>query len=185
MANLIPQENKKWIRQDYLLRVLTMALSMIAFVIIAGIVSVIPTYVMLQTEMSHFVQTDGTTENANLVTNSSSTDAMIKELRSRMELLKSNINVQSVSLGIIPDLFKIKPAGVYLSNISFSKGGKKITVQGMAATNKDLRSFIEAVKVQQKTFLPIPNDSLPFAAMSQPKDVPFTLEIKLQEFNAK
>lgn len=164
-----------------------MALLMIALVVVVAIVSVLPTYVMLQTEMTRFESVEGANKNGIVTTASSSTADMVKELRSRMELLKSNIDIQSVSLGIMPSLFEIKPDGVYFSGISFSKSGKRITVRGMADTNKDLGAFINAIKNQRepKIFLPIDNDSFPFASMSQPKDVPFTLEIKLKEINAK
>lgn len=185
MANLIPQENKKWIRNDYLLRVLVVWLSVFAFIIIAATASIVPTYVMLQTKLDGSKTATQAVDNNAAEINASSTEKLIKELRSRVDLLKTSIGAQSVSLGIIPELFKLKPEAMYISSISFSKSGRKITVRGVADTNKDLGLFINAIKNQKepKTFLPI--ETFPFAAMSQPTDVSFSLEIRLKDTNAK
>ncbi len=174
MANLLPQQLKKDSHREYVLRTVFVGLCALSVLLLVGVVSLVPTYVLLDAKLSGTNKTSGLPDSKTATT---STDS-IQIVRSYVSLLKQDTSSNEVPYGIFTQILKIKSDTLEFSRISFTRSDNTLHVGGKAATRSDLKNFIDRVG-QDDMFMPI--DNFPYSDLSGHKDIPFNFNIQLKK----
>jgi len=172
MRNLLPEEYRKVVQQEYWLRIAVVALVLLFIVALIGIVLLVPSYFL------SFSKKTSISEQAKLVEQSialSEQEVSAEELadaRERLELLSTDRNGSSI-IRLLTTIMMLKPPDVALSDISYEHGGEiqTVTLSGRALRRGDLVTFKEALD-RNDSFLHV---TLPVSNLAQSADIRFTL----------
>lgn len=178
LTNLLPQERRRALSRDYLLRasVVTAVLATVLF--LSSAVLLIPTYVFLRgnanAKMADTVRIESVL--------SSSDETALSE---RLAILSANAasltalsNARSIS-AIIRDILSIPRPGITLLSLSFApsrdKNSGTIIVSGLSATRDSLRSYQLALQDAPFALSAV----LPVSAYAKDSNIAFTITVTL------
>lgn len=178
MRNLLPEQNKKIIRREYFMRVLSIAFIFLFLTALLSSTFLLPAF-FLSIEKEKSVR-----ESAEIVSKSvkfreqNSTDFLLEEAERKLELLSSKnggILVQDIVMKIVDE----KPYGVSIYGISYmelTEGRSRITLTGVAGEREDMLSFRKYLE-RDGLFSSV---RLPVSNFAKDKDIKFSIEIEIE-----
>ncbi|OGG47469.1 hypothetical protein A2671_00755 [Candidatus Kaiserbacteria bacterium RIFCSPHIGHO2_01_FULL_49_13] len=147
MTNLLPEEEKRALEREYILRLSAVCLGMATGVVLIGIAGLMPAFLFLQEKrvaletqvqaVDEYLKTQGT-ERVTAEFRSISSKVAI------LDVLRKTIDTPEFIDGIIA----ARPSGVTLTGVVLSQSGAvgKITLEGFAARRTDLATFVETLQ---------------------------------------
>ncbi len=164
MINLIPKEEKKKMKKDFLFRVLTVSLVVFGFVVIAGAVALLPSYFQAVIENSLAREKLALQQNEPVSVSEAQVMAEISDLDKKLQIIESaSENKFIVSDRVINDVIFKKMSDIKVTDISYENNvtkGREIRISGEAPSRERLLLFrlaLEASGKFQKVDLPISN----------------------------
>ncbi len=175
MSNLLPFEEKKKNLREYIIRLLTAALIVIATVSIVASTMLFPAYIfsntkerVLKEEIAATNEKSGGNLNATMKT-------VIADINNRLKIFPDKQQEMPISNMVIAPILKEKTSAVKIQEISYAdeRGGKTIIVSGFSATRSDLTQYVERLKK-------VPGFSkvtLPISSFVKDRNLDFTISI--------
>lgn len=187
MINLLPTSEKKAIRKEYYLRVLTMCLAMLAFVCIAAIISFLPTYLFILSRHGAFLAESRSDETQSRISRVKEMETIVRDTNKKIDLLKNgalSLRVGDIFLNILAS----KVPGVVITGLSYDSGGvasKKgkdqtvsspsVGIQGKSSDRTALLAFKDTL-AREKEFGSV---DLPISSLIKDTDLSFSINITI------
>jgi len=176
MFNLLPLEQKKRIRREYLTRVSIIACLFGLGAIVISVVFLVPLYIL-----SRSIEAEAATAKKELLATlllkeADSIRKNLSELKSKLKILDKVADDRRPSQ-VIERLVLEKPAHVTLENISYRRVGEKVAelvVRGKAKDRETLTLFLKNVK-ESKEF---EKADVPVSDFAGNAEIDFTLTAK-------
>lgn len=184
--NLLPEEEKKNIRREYLFRFFTIASYFLALSFLLGAFAVFPYYLSARTELDRTSEKAETlnTLNVSVSTTTEKTIADFSQFSDRIKLLGPVADSQNfVPIMVLKNILDVKPKGVKVTSFSYiggaEVGGIKIVILGLASDRDSLLLFKKELSATGDFSL----IDLPVSNFSEKTDIEFTLTLALEVKN--
>lgn len=180
MINLIPPKGHTALKHEYLLRVAALYGFMLSGVLAAGTILMIPTYVLVSSQLSTVRPDDVQMEKTK-----KTYDEALKHIQGAntvMAQLRGGIPNIDMSK-IIEEIVRVAPSGVVFSTFQAVRVGadlKTIDVQGEAATRKTLAALKNAL--EESPLFETAN--VPISDLARENKLPFVVTITLSDTTA-
>ena len=176
MANVQPETQKKMMRREYRVRLVTTSLIFVSVALVVAIVFLIPSLVLSQSRKNTTVQQLETFKGF----------AELQETNESFEELRiANEKITLLSLGgggvsvedILDTIAYVKPTAISVSGISMSQRvvedvlEQSVTLSGVADTRTDLLSFVELLEKEEL----FSNVDLPISNLAKEREISFSL----------
>jgi len=177
MRNLLPEEHRKRIRNEYHIRATIIALILLLIVALVGMALLIPSYFLSQSKKNSVREQAVLIERSIELTESRTSFALLRETQSRLKLL-SQAQGQVSSIEILTEILSEKGSGIRLSDITIDGVSPSATVSlsGSADRRDDLLSLKEALERNDR----FSSISLPISDLAKSTDIHFTLTLKTE-----
>ncbi len=179
VINILPKEEKVFLKKEYWMRFFTMCLNLVAIVGVIAIILLLPTYFLSQSKEMFVEDSLAIFNKENRELSSDNIDKTINDINSKLSILDKEGAPYLVSDKIIDDILASQTPGITFSQILFNKqitkilGSSSLEIHGVATNRDTLRSF--------KTNLDNnPNFSevdLPISNFLEKTNLPFTISI--------
>lgn len=174
LTNLLPDDRKKALRRLYAIRLSSIVVYLLSFLILSTVALRIPVY------LYQFQKMNLQKQELALVT-SRLNDTQGKEVSVRFKALNDNIaylsrlatttSITTASAAILA----IPHQGVIISGFSYipqtKSTGERMTLTGRAATRESLRQYVSALSSQSR------NADLPISSYAKETDIPFSITV--------
>lgn len=174
MFNLLPQEQKKKIRQNYLRRFAIVTIISGILLTIIFCVALIPAYVASSQKVFSAQERKQIIENSISSSDKGILQAQLTELKTDVEILqKKNIS----TVGLVQQIIINKGPGISISGFMLttgSTGEKRFVVEGIADSREKLKQF--QANVLAMKFKKV---DLPISSFAKDKDIAFTMTITI------
>lgn len=179
MINILPENEKVLLRKEYRLRLVTVGLFMLSFILTVAFFLLIPFYVLsdnkinalnIQLGQYNVSSSDGSENNLTKV---------ITEINQNLELLNRNQKENNLSQDILSSILSNRPAGVKFSRLFYSTsvdGKRTIDINGQANNRTVLRSFEETLRKNKY----VESTKLPVSNFTKRSDIDFSINITLK-----
>lgn len=175
MRNLLLEKDKKTLQKEYFLRVALVSLSFSVFVIIIGIVFLLPSYFISVTkEKAIKNQTEITQASIDIREQSAQTTELLVT-QEKLKLFSLDAN-KTLITNIFETVVVAKPKGVQLSRLFLSKHKEQeddLIIEGIALNRETLLSFQK--KLEQESFFE--TVELPISRFASDQDIVFEIQI--------
>jgi type IV pilus assembly protein PilM len=144
VINVLPPEEKKIIRLEYWVRLMTIFFNLLSSVGVLAILLLIPSYLLSVSKESLSENQLESFNNSNPEVATSNIDKTINEINSKIVFLSSKNLDSNISDKVFGDLLKNKPEGITLSQILYSErtdGSSVLEIHGVASSRTLLRDF--------------------------------------------
>ncbi|MGE5540867.1 MAG: hypothetical protein ACM3TU_01105 [Bacillota bacterium] len=176
LTNLLPPERLKAQRQEYFIRLATVSIFMLSFVLIASGVLLAPSYLFLHQEMqgreAHIQELDA---RLNAIGGEAATKRLAAVATNAMYIAR--LASTTTSTAAIRTVLDIPRPGITISGFTFTApiqdGKTTMMITGTAATRESLRSY--ALTLGQQPF--ISGVDLPISAYAKEADIPFSITL--------
>ena len=181
LTNLLPVSNRNAFRREYFMRLATVGVFLLAFIVIAQGVFLLPSYLY-----EHEVVGERTSELKRLSTNLATTQEQqvqiqIKALQAESTYLLNLQNTPTASTALRAVL-AVPHSGISLTGFTFSNvdpsnvtptATKTMQISGIASTREDLSNYDSALSA-----LPfVTNANLPISDYAKDTAIPFTITL--------
>lgn len=177
MINLIPNEEKKRMINDFYLRLLVVSFGMLSFSIFIASVSILPAYFVSSVKKSLNTEKLVAQKNEIVPLVDQETLATVKDLRSKLGLIENTgKNKFIVTEKIIDKILSKKMSDIKITKIYYEidpAKGKKININGTAPSRERLLLFRQALE-EDKYFTKI---DLPISNFIKGSDIQFYLSL--------
>jgi hypothetical protein len=176
--NLLPKTEKDNLKKGLKLRLLVMALFLLAVSFLIGVVTLLPSYFLASGNLSRIQLAEYSSgkKNENL---KEETLNLPGQIDSRLKFFQSNIANLSV-VDVFYKMISVAPAGIKLNSVSFSrdqiykeKNGTLILVSGIAGTREALVSFSASLKKVEV----FSSADVPVSSLTKDRNLPFSINI--------
>ncbi len=176
LTNLLPTERSRAFRHEYFLRLITVALVLLAFVVVAAGVMLIPSYLAFTDELRVQQEELARVSLALESTEEKQVGARLLQLEADSAHLARLATMPSVSNTVRAVLMVPRP-GIRLDQFAYSPGKdagtQNLMISGTADTRDALRQYNLAL-----TALPfVERSDLPISAYAQETDLMFTITL--------
>lgn len=178
LTNLLPPERKKALRRIYLVRLATLCVLMISFIVLSSGVLLVPSYIY-QHQRNALSQSELTTLNASLTLSGGRDVATRFKLLSQDAAYLSRLATTSSASVLVTAITNQPHAGINISGLSYtpSSSGKgtdgRLVLNGMALNRTALHAYVDALSKQPF----VTNADLPISSYATEKDIPFTITL--------
>jgi Tfp pilus assembly protein PilN len=176
MINLLSAQGKKIFTRMYILRLLTVALSMGAVLVVIHSVLLIPSYVFLQARIAN-QEVEGEFLGKTLeASGSDEVEERLTALTAKLTLLET-LESTPLFVSAIEDVLEVSRTGIQVTNIAYTPNDPKvqISIRGIAKDRDALRSFAKRLEEREG----IASVDFPIGNLSKEKDLPFSISIVL------
>ncbi len=177
MINLIPPEGLQAVKREYIFRVGSTLALLFSAVFILLSVSLIPTYVLLESETNILANETGRTSDVDTKLNHVETEILM--INNILTQVKS-VGNETLPSSVIEAIQASAPAGVLLKNFSMNMSNGSIDsvqIQGVASTRESLVQFRTAVEA-----LPLFGKAeIPLSDLAKDTNLPFGMVITLTQ----
>lgn len=178
MRNLLPKQNKKIIRREYLIRVFGIGLVFLFMASVLGSVFLLPSFFFSRAKEESVRTSAEIVRKSVEFREKNSSDILLEEAKQKLELL-SNKNGGILVQDIVIKITDEKPYGVSLYGISYmelTEGRSRVTLTGVAGEREDMLSFRKYLE-QDVLFSSV---RLPVSNLAKDKDIEFSIEIEIE-----
>lgn len=175
MYNILPEEVKKSLKKEYVMRVVSLALLMITSCMALGSVSLIPSYVMaLQKKAEIQNELDTVDTRANSSDTKSYTE--IANLLAKKTKAIALIDTERQPHESIDGVLHQKGPGVTIDQFIYQRVGTTSTlmIRGVAATRESFLSFDDGIK-KSKLFK---DADFPIELLARQRNINFTMKLQ-------
>jgi len=176
MLNLLPQEEKKKLINEYKMRFSITIVIFIGILFIVAIVGLFPSFMSKRFEMRNLLQQKKDADMNNSETSLAEAErstyankALVNYMETRVIALETSPSVNI----IIQKIFAKKSSAISVSSIDVT--GKVVTINGVADTRADLISFHSALRTEQE----FKNATLPISDIAKSTKAVFAIVINL------
>lgn len=177
MINLIPPEGHKTLRNEYILRVGTIYSFLLSGVLLSATVLLVPTKVLLDTELSIMVSRTGSEKND--TTQYVDSDRTIRDANVLIAQLSIPLDVVPISV-IIGEIQRASVAGISFTSFQATRDVEDLstlTVQGVATSRGTLAAFKDALEREPH----ILSADVPISDLARETDLPFVIKVMLKK----
>jgi len=157
MPNLLPEKNKKEIRNEFILRLLIVFFVFTFFTITVYAVSLVPSYNLSVVKKTITMEQVNALKKSTGVEEEGSPVDVLKNEKAKVVAL--NLVEQNIASEIIEKILAKKPQGVRITDI-FYEGGKEVVVKGNSSSRNILIGFVEQLELEnrfEKVDFPVSN----------------------------
>jgi len=177
MINLLPDHIQKAFKRMYLLRLLTIAFFIGAFLVIVHSILLVPSYVFLQARvLNQEVEKEflGKTLEAS---GSDEVENRLKVLNGKIALLET-LPDEPLFISAIEEVLEVSRTGIKVTQISYTPNDPKVQVgvRGIATDRDALRSFAKRLEEREG----VSGVDFPIGNLSKEEDLPFNISIILE-----
>lgn len=178
MINLLPTEEKKKIRRDYALRLLTMVLIAVSAVAIIGIVSLFPSFFIADFAKRAAVERVDLITKENGGGDKENITVVLRDAQQKLEILSPESEKVSVRT-VFDTAIDHKSNAVTLTGLVYQQetdeSGEtlKLIINGVADRREDLLAFSQKLE-QDEMFDEV---ELPVSNLAQDRNISFTLTV--------
>ncbi|MCH7529596.1 hypothetical protein IIB50_00545 [Patescibacteria group bacterium] len=178
MRNLLPIKDKKHIRLEYLIRLLSIAMFFVFFTALLSSIFLLPSFFISQTKEIAIRDQAEVSKRALALREQNTSDILLNESKEKLNLLSSGVSrplIQNAIRTIIDDL----PSGVVLYIISYSEipdEHGRISLIGVADRRSVLLSFKKFLE-QEALFSSV---TLPVSNLAQDSDINFSIQLNME-----
>ena len=161
MPNLLPEKNKKEIRNEFVLRFLIIFFIFTFFSITIYVVSLVPSYNLSVTKKTITVDQVNSFKKSTVIEEEGSPIDVLKNEKAKVSAL--GLLEQNIASEIIEKILAKKPQGVKITDIFYEKndtGGIDIVVKGNSSSRNILIGFVEQLELEksfEKIDFPVSN----------------------------
>jgi hypothetical protein len=148
MLNLLPAEEKKYIRKDFLKRAAVEALGVLMFVVICGIGFLVPSYLVLKTEIDSFASELNSLEDQFDNSELTALREQVKKQNAEISRIVDAFDVMPLYSVVLADLLERQTNGVSILSFSIQKEGEQIImhIAGESLDRDHLVAFAESLR---------------------------------------
>ena len=175
MINLLPIEEKKRTRRDYIFRLLTVALGAVSVSTLIGIVTLFPSYFIADFLKRTAIEKAEISRKTNGEDNQENIIKILKETQQKLEILSSEREQASLRT-VFDTAINYKPSTIILTGLVYQKESEDkatFTISGVADSREDLLVF--SVNLERDVLFD--DVELPVSNLAKDKDIKFTLTI--------
>ena len=176
LTNLLPPTRKKRIRSIYLIRLTTVCIAMITFIVLSSAALLVPSYIYLHQQNS-LRETELEKLNTTLTLSGGKDVANRFASISQDTAYLARLATTSSATSVVTALTAVPHPGISISGMSYTPASKgvpgKMIVNGSATTRSALHAYIDTLNNQ--TF--ITNADLPISAYAKEKDIQFSVTV--------
>lgn len=180
MINLLPPKGHTSLKHEYFLRIISVYGFMLGAVFISGIILVLPTYVLVSSQLNNVRPMDSEEE----IIKNTYAEALshIQDANTVMAQLRSAVpNVETSA--IITEVIRLAPKGITFHTFQAKREAnvlKSIDVQGYAVTRNALAALKNALEAS-----PIfETATVPISDLARETNLPFVITITLSDSNS-
>lgn len=161
MPNLLPEKNKKEIRNEFVLRLLIIFFVFIFFTTTIYVVSLVPSYNLSITKKTITLEQVNSLKKSASMEEDESSVGVLKNEKAKVSALSSTESDGASE--IIEKILAKKPQGVKITDIFYEKndtGGIDIVVKGNSSSRNILIGFVEQLELEksfEKIDFPVSN----------------------------
>jgi hypothetical protein len=174
MINLIPPAGHAAVKKEYWMRVSATYCFLFASVALILTIALIPTYVLVDAQMTEFSETGVTTSAGREIEDAGGEVAQMSAIIDELKRIPGNDPLSSV----IQDIQNSASAGVTFRSISVRYENNAIApiqIQGVASRREDLVALKQAIESNPR----FGTVSVPISDLARDRDVPFSVTIEL------
>lgn len=184
MANLLSLEIRKGVHKEYLIRLISVALLLVSFCVVAGVLLLIPAYLNARSELLTVKYEIEETRNSGLAVVDIESQARATAINARAKFIAGQNNSAIEQYIHYTAAMNQLPTSLVYSRVNFEAqptddGFDQLSVSGFAPTRSVLASAIDQIQdlewVNQVEY--------PFSSLGQSRDIDFTLTVSYQKSN--
>lgn len=180
MANLLPQESQKNIRQEYRFRrIITAFFWVFAVTLFAGIL-LVPSLLLLSIKVKESEASLKLSRESQTQSVETKMKEIVFQTNARTTLLDADGDVAPVVSGLVSYLLRTKPDAIAINGIFYDKAKDdsfdKASVRGVAKSREALFSYVTFLETNgyfEQALLPISH-------FVQERDIDFTIQLKIK-----
>lgn len=188
MINLLPLEEKKKIRLNYRLRVVSVCLPISAGILFIATASLLPAYFFAQASNANILKESQSAEAVSKKIQAAEMKKLVLEANKKISLLTEPA-IKSGAWDIFNEILTVRLSGITITNYEYRKaiaGVKKgegavtgVVLQGMSDRRETVQVFSENLR-QNKNFVSV---DLPISSLVSDVNFPYTIKIVVKEMN--
>jgi hypothetical protein len=178
MVNILPENEKVLLHKEYRLRLVTVCLFMLSFLLTVAFFLLIPFYVLSDNKINALNIQLGQYNIANSDGSENNLTKVITEINQNLDLLNSNQKENNFTKDILSSILSNRPAGVKFSRLFYStsvEGKRTVEINGQATDRTVLRSFEETLRKNKY----VESTKLPVSNFTKRSDIDFSINITL------
>jgi hypothetical protein len=176
LTNLIPRDRRKAVDSLYTIRLWSVAILFLSFLVVSAVLLRIPLYIyqyqQVQTQKHDLEMLTSRLQ----ASQGQSVTSRFKTLNDNIAYM-SRLATSSQATAATAAILNVPHPGIVISGLSYSPSTKgtdgKMTLTGTAATRTSLHQYIDALSGQPY----VKNVDLPISAYAKENDIPFTTTI--------
>lgn len=179
MINVLPEEEKKMLKREYWMRLLTMATNLLTVTAIVATLLILPSYFYSKDKEALAESKLEAFNIANPEIAKTDLDTKVAEINNKLILLNSSKSDLIVSDLILKDIMSLRLKGISILGINYKEEKDKpktIEIEGIASNRATLRAFKSNLDSDQNFAMV----TLPISNFLEPTNINFTISIDLK-----
>jgi hypothetical protein len=172
LHNLLPKDTKKNLRNEYVVRMVSMALFLMAAAVGVGAVSLVPTYISISSALDEAKILDEKEGN----TTESSPLQELARAAMLLQTLNTKLSAEPMT-EIMRGIISVHPDGIQITGVTFDRDPLTFSLQGNATTRDALVTYKKALEGHDR----VTHVSSPISDLAKSSDLEFTLTLTLSE----
>lgn len=174
MFKLLNEESYKLAVKEYEARRLVLALSLLSIVLAAGIIELLPSYLVSNSRKQEAASRIEVSKHSYSATETKELQAWLATTNKKLSILSPEANTDK-PYELFTKIITLKPAGVSLTGFRWKKSDSKITIS-VFGTAKDRQSLL-AFQEQLNSSSAFSKATLPVSSFAKDHDLEFELSI--------
>ena len=172
LHNLLPKESKKELRNEYLVRMLSVATFLLAVSVLVGTASLAPSLISLSSALDQYQsQVD-----AGATTTEQAPVRELGRVAGLLETLNAKLDTEPMT-ELLDDVVAVRPTGIELTGITFERSPLSFSLRGVATTRDALVTYKRSLEGLER----VTEVSSPISDLAKSSDLEFTLAVQLSE----
>lgn len=174
MYKLLTEEQKKKIQAEYRLRLVVIALWSLIAVIVIGMVSLFPSYILTKARYNELTERLAILEQTGLSFEDKEVQLWLNQMNQKLKLLSPKFDKDRPSV-FIEEALRARVAGIRVTSLGWKReaNGEIITLTGTASDRQSLINFENKLD-KLGNFGDV---SLPISNLAKDKDIDFEVEL--------
>lgn len=170
LHNLLTPEMKHAVRVRYYTRVASVVAALGTGSVLLGVVSLVPTYVVVEGELTTIRDELAGREAG--AEDRKTLEAGVAETRQLLAVFEPHLAQQDLT-AYLDLLFAQQPSAVRITGIAFERGAQSLLVSGLAKTRGDLVDFVARLEQHEN----VEKVALPIEDLARSVDLPFSISV--------
>ncbi len=180
MVNLLTVFEKKQILKEYRMRLATVSLFALSFLVAIAVVLLLPAYLLSSVKYNEvFEQLELEKKKISSISTQEDPVEITKDVNNKLNILKGVDSSLPDPYEITTIIIKHKPKGVFISAILYDKNKDegKISVNGVSKDRETMLSFLRSMETENE----FSSVELPISSFVKGEDIDFSIRIIIEE----